>query len=231
MIHGRVPPKETPTPQDGKQSAHGTAGVTNEGEVCQSVVCTTATSVQTSGVSKASPTTEPVVQNTQPKESGVGLSGDLSAALLDQQLPPIPKFSGGDSSPAGSFQEWITQFELVAEVYGWSKQAKLIHLTTCLRGEAFAFFRSCSKQQKASYDLLATEPKCRFTPVHIQSVQTSLFHDRRQRSSETVDAYAQDLKSLFHKAYPQVQQGGEVAESIGRSVLVSQFVAELIPVL
>ena len=99
-------------------SAHGTAGVTNEGEVSQSVVYTPATSVQTSGVSKASPTTEPVVQNTQPKESGVGLSGGLSAALLGQQLPLIPKFSGGDSSPDESFQEWITQFEFIAEVYG-----------------------------------------------------------------------------------------------------------------
>ena len=29
-----------------------------------------------------------------------------------------------------------------------------IHLTTRLRGEAFAFYRSCSKQQKADYDIL-----------------------------------------------------------------------------
>ena len=57
------------------------------------MVCTPATSVQTSGVSKASPTTEPVVQSTQPKESDAGLSGDLSAALLGQQLPSIPKFN------------------------------------------------------------------------------------------------------------------------------------------
>ena len=46
-----------------------------------------------------------------------------------------------------------------------------------------------------------------------------------------MDVYAQDLKSLFHKAYPQVQQGGEAAESIGKSVLVSQFVAGLLPAL
>ena len=62
-------------------------------------------------------------------------------------------------------------------------------------------------------------------------MQTSLFHERRQRNSVTVDAYAQDIKSLFHKAYLQAQQGGEAVESIGRSVLVSQFVAGLIPVL
>ena len=58
-----------------------------------------------------------------------------------------------------------------------------------------------------------------------------MFHERRQKQGESVDSYAQDLKSLFHKAYPQVQQGGEIAESMGKTVLVSQFVAGLLPVL
>ena len=92
----------------------------------------------------------------------------------------------------------------------WNAQAKLIHLITRLRGEAFNFYRSCSKQQKSSYELLVKELTRRFTPVRIQSVQTSLFHDRKQGDHESVDKYAQDLKSHFHKAYPQSQQGNEV---------------------
>ena len=215
--------KETANPHDGEQDAHVTTS-----EVSKTfVVCTPSTAVQTSGVSKDLPTTVPTKPAVQSKEASV----DLSAALLAQQLPPLPKFSGGDSSQDESFLEWIAQFELVAEVCKWSEQAKLIHLTTRLCGEAFAFYRSCSKQQKASYDSLVVELKRRFTPVCIQSVQTSLFHDRKQGSSETVDTYAQDLKSLFHKAYPQAQQGSEVAESMGRSVLASQFVAGLTPAL
>ena len=165
------------------------------------------------------------------KGNVVDVPSDLSTALLAQQLPPLPHFRGGDSSSEESFQEWIGQFELVAEICRWSKQAKLIHLTTRLRGEAFSFFRSCTKHQKSNYDLLVAELKRQFTPVRIQSVQTSLFHERKQGEKESVDAYAQDLKSLFHKAYPQVQQGGEAAESIGKSVLVSQFVAGLLPAL
>ena len=92
----------------------------------------------------------------------------------------------------------------------------------------FHFF---AQHQKSHYDLLVAELKRRFTPVRIQSVQTSLFHEQKQGEKESVDAYAQDLKSLFHKAYPPVQQGGEAAESIGKSVLVSQFVAGLLPAL
>ena len=39
-------------------------------------------------------------------------------------------------------------------------------------------------------------------PVRISAVQSSLFHDRRQKEREPVDDYAQDLRKLFHKAYP-----------------------------
>ena len=81
-------------------------------------------------------------KSTQPKGNVVDAPCDLSTALLAQQLPPLPHFRGGDSSSEESFQEWISQFELVAEICRWSKQAKLIHLTTRLRGEAFSFFRS-----------------------------------------------------------------------------------------
>lgn len=93
------------------------------------------------------------------------------------------------------------------------------------------FYKSCSAQQKGNYDLLVAELTRRFTPVRIQSVQTSLFHDRKQKEKESVDSYAQDLKALFFKAYPQTQEGSAAAESMGRSVLSSQFVAGLNPAL
>ena len=67
----------------------------------------------------------------------------------------------------------------------------------------------------------------RFTPVHIQSVQSSIFHERRQHVTESVDDYAQDLRKLFHRAYASSQEGGE-AEEMGKSVLAYQFVAGLV---
>ena len=108
---------------------------------------------------------------------------------------------------------------------------KLIHLTTRLQGKAFAFYRSYSKQQKAEYNILVIELTCCFTPVRIQYVQTSLFHDQKQGDQESVDNYAQALKACFYKAYPQFHQGSDIAESMGRSVLVSQFEAGLKSVL
>ena len=57
-------------------------------------------------------------------------------------------------------------------------------------------------------------------------MQSSIFHERKQRVGEGVDNYAQDLRKLFHRAYSGAQGGGE-AEAMGKSVLSYQFIAGL----
>ena len=47
------------------------------------------------------------------------------------------------------------------------------------------------------------ELRKRFTPVRLQGVDTSLFHELKQRSGETVDEYAEELRCLHQKAYPE----------------------------
>ncbi len=89
-----------------------------------------------------------------------------SAALLAQQLPPLTKFSGEATEAEGeTFRDWKEQFEMVASVCQWDDKAKLANLTTRLRGQAYAFFRSCTVQQKASYQTLVAELTKRFTPI------------------------------------------------------------------
>ena len=103
-------------------------------------------------------------------------------------LPPLGKFSGENESESGEqFADWIEQFELVASAYRWDNHSKLVNLTTRLRGQAFAFYRSCNSPQWKDCDTLV---KKRFTPVRLQAVQSSLFHDHRQKPNESVDVYA-----------------------------------------
>ena len=65
--------------------------------------------------------------------------------------------------------------------------------------------------------------------MHIQAIESSLFHERKQKPSETVERYAQDLRVLFKRAYPLAQQGTQEAETTGKSVLAYQFVSGLRP--
>ena len=59
-------------------------------------------------------------------------------------------------------------------------------------------------------------------------MQSSLFHDLKQKPGETVDSYAEDLKCLFYKAYPLAQQVTAAMQEIGRAVLANQFVVGLL---
>ena len=103
---------------------------------------------------------------------------------------------------------------MVAEVYHWDKCTKLVNLVTRLCGQAYSFYRSCNGGQRSCYEKLVEQLTRHFTPVRIGAVQSSLFHDRRQREKESVDDYAQELRKLFNKAYPQAMQGTTALEDI-----------------
>ena len=82
---------------------------------------------------------------------------------------------------------------MVAEVCRWNGQVRLVNLATRLSGQAYAFYHTCTPQQRTDYDTLVTALQNRFTPVRIQSVQSSLFHERKQNKSELIDEYMQEL--------------------------------------
>ena len=100
---------------------------------------------------------------------------------------------------------------------------------TRLQGQAYSFYRTCSAQQQTSYDALKDALSRRFKSVCIQSVQSGLFHERKQKPQESVEDYAQDLNKLYQRAYPQSERGSEEAERMGQTVLAYQFAAGLKP--
>ena len=153
----------------------------------------------------------------------------LSMTMLAQQLPPLPNFTGDHADGDGeTFEEWLERLELVATTCGWNDQTKLVNLATRLRGSASRYYRTCPPQQRSNYTTLTEALRQRFTPVRIQSVQSSRFHERKQSPTETVDNYAQDLRRLFYQAYSMVQHGGGGSDAMGQSVLAYQFVAGLV---
>ena len=98
---------------------------------------------------------------------------------------------------------------MVATVCKWDESAKLINQVTRLRGQAYAFYKSCPSHERSSYQgLAAALLKC-FTPVRIQAVQTSLFHDSKQREKESVDSYAQDFRVLFTRPIRGLTRGAQ----------------------
>lgn len=91
---------------------------------------------------------------------------------------------------------------MIAALCQWDDRTKLVNLTTQLKVQAYAFYRSCTAEQRGQYGLLMEKLGQRFTPVRLQGVQSSRFHERKQRKNESVDSYAPDLGQLFYRAYP-----------------------------
>ena len=83
------------------------------------------------------------------------MRGILPSKLGERtDLPPIPEFSGVDQTPGNnSFQQWLEQFEMVAELAQWPETIKLkqLALHVRLRGPAQTYFRICSEEQKHNY--------------------------------------------------------------------------------
>ena len=104
--------------------------------------------------------------------------------------------------------------EAVAQLAGWDKHAKLVNLTTCLRGTTFSFYRSCASEQRSNYRLLVDQLRKCFTPVQLTAIQSQRFHDRHQSAKEGVDEFVQDLMKLFYKACSTLTRSGTEAEAI-----------------
>lgn len=81
----------------------------------------------------------------------------------------------------------------------------------------------CSVQQRFSYAELVAALWTHFRQVKIQSLQSSIFHEHKQKSGESIDNYVLDSQKLFHRAYSNMQ-GSREAEAIGKSVVSNQFV-------
>ena len=141
------------------------------------------------------------------------------------QVPPVDKYNG--DAEIEPFEEWPEQFELVASVCCWEGKTKLANLVTRPQGHAYAFYRTCPVHQRSSYEALTAALIECFKPVRIKSVQSGLFHERKQGPAESTKDYAVDLNRLYQRAYPHSERGSAGAEKMGQTVLVYQFVVGL----
>lgn len=154
-------------------------------------------------------------------------TGD-NTALLAQQLQLVETFNGVNSSePNRSFKDWLEQFEAVASTFGWSDRGKQMALTTRLRGPALDYYRTCPVETRDTYEKVKECMLGRFVPVRLRAVQSCLFSERRQKSGEVVDEYAQDLRRLFSLAYPGAASDDSAEGKMCKLVLASQFAAGL----
>lgn len=109
----------------------------------------------------------------------------------------LPPFTGKET-----WKVWFNRFSEISERKRWSDEEKLDEMLPRLQGAAGEFvFGELDKKICSNYKLLVNELKSRFRKVETAKNFGAQFNHRSQKSNETVEAYAAELKRLYDKGF------------------------------
>ena len=112
-------------------------------------------------------------------------------------------------SGEGSWDDWIDHFESVAEVNKWDGAAKILWLRVRLTGRAQTAFKQLSNEARAAYADCKQALRERFEPDSKKELYLAEFQTRSKHATEGWAAFAEDLKVLANKAFPQLQDNAK----------------------
>ena len=113
----------------------------------------------------------------------------------------LPEPFDGESS----WEDWRLHFEDVAAVNEWTDAQKLKWLRVRLTGRAQKAFHRLPPESVATYQGVTNALQERFEPKSRRTRYQAEFETRRKRKSEGWADFAEDLRSLADKAYPELQ--------------------------
>ena len=107
-----------------------------------------------------------------------------------------PSFNG-----KGSFEDFILQFECLAQAQGWSEREKGLKLMCSLEGSAVGVLATIAEESRAEYYTLKNALSSRYAPKLDQDINGAICQSRRKKRGETYVAFAQELKRLVKSNY------------------------------
>ena len=114
----------------------------------------------------------------------------------------LPEAYSGETS----WEDWAFHFGNVAAVNSWTAAQKLQWLKVRLTGRAQRAFQHLSDTSRESYEEAMKALRERFEPKSRQSRYEAEFQTRRKKKSEGWSDFAEDLKLLADKAFPELQE-------------------------
>ena len=105
-----------------------------------------------------------------------------------------------------SFSEWLDHFESVAAINDWDDNAKLLLMRVRLIGRAQTAYGRLSESKKGDYLTLKKSLKERFEPDSRCELYLSEFSTRTRKAGEGWAEYADDLRLLADRAFPELEE-------------------------
>ena len=127
-------------------------------------------------------------------------------------LPVKPDTYDGTSD----WEEYLSHFELCAQLGRWPEHEKTLALAASLRGPARTFYISLTSRAKRTYEGLARELGHRFGSTRQQNRWLSRFESRTRQSGESIAALGDDLRQMSQKAYPNLDNVAQEALALNQ---------------
>ena len=142
----------------------------------------------------------------------------MSTSSSSVQRPVVlPDTYSGD----GNWSEWKYHFENVALVNEWSDEKKLQWLRVRLTGRAQKAIQHLTADAAASFSTTIKALDERFEPKSRRTLHQAEFQARRKKKSEGWAEFADDLKTLVEKGYPELQD--DAKEQLALQNYLRQF--------
>lgn len=124
--------------------------------------------------------------------------GDNSHDRTDIKCKIKPQFYDGSDD----LEEYLTQFNLLAELNGWNYRSKALLLASSLSGSARAILNELTERERRDFDSLVSVLKNRFGSINRAEVFRAELQSRVRYRNETLPELAQSIKKLTRRAYP-----------------------------
>lgn len=136
----------------------------------------------------------------------IGNNGQVGGAFYDgnRALYAEPNRMTIKPEPYDGTEDWeeyISHFEICAELGRWREADKVLALAAALRGPARTFYISLGQIEKRNYAALVQKLGSRFGSTRQQNRWLSRLEMRKRQSGESVAALADDLRQMAQRAY------------------------------
>ena len=129
----------------------------------------------------------------------------------------LPEIFNGESS----WDQWIFHFKNVAVVNGWDERASLHWMKVRLTGRAQTALQRFSEDIASDYKEAKKALQERFEPSSQKERYQAQFQTRRKRKEEGWADFAEDLRMLVDKAYPDFQDNAK------EQLALNHFIAQI----
>ena len=127
----------------------------------------------------------------------------LSPLVQNSKEKTKPRVYDGNED----FDDYISQFEIIADSNKWDYRTKSLQLAGNLAREACGLLGELSEEQRRDYDSLVHALKMRFGSMERAEMFRARLKVRTKGANESLSELAQSIKKLTRQSYPRAEPG------------------------